>query len=122
MRRGYQISADGKSITCQRCGKVSYHPEDVRYHYCGECHRFHNDVHTIDFWVVYDHPTDYPDCYVLRKQMSVFVPGELPFETKDAACRVSDSLDELRAFVPKGAINLGRHQDDDPVIIEVWMV
>lgn len=26
------------SITCPRCGRISYHPEDVAQGYCGACH------------------------------------------------------------------------------------
>jgi len=26
------------SITCPRCGLTSYHPDDVRQGYCGNCH------------------------------------------------------------------------------------
>ena len=29
------------SITCPHCGKTSYHPEDIKYRYCGACYRFH---------------------------------------------------------------------------------
>lgn len=28
------------SITCPECGMTSYHPEDVRQGYCGNCHEF----------------------------------------------------------------------------------
>lgn len=27
-------------FTCPRCGKTSYHPEDLRHGYCGACHAF----------------------------------------------------------------------------------
>jgi hypothetical protein len=43
-RRSYTIADDGKSITCHRCGKTSYHIEDVRHRYCGHCHIFHDDM------------------------------------------------------------------------------
>lgn len=29
------------SITCPRCGKVSYHPKDIAEKYCGHCRQFH---------------------------------------------------------------------------------
>lgn len=29
------------SITCPKCGKRSYHPDDIRNQYCGNCHAFH---------------------------------------------------------------------------------
>lgn len=39
----YRLLDDGKAIECLRCGMISGHPEDVRHHYCGRCHRFHDD-------------------------------------------------------------------------------
>lgn len=29
-----------QSITCPRCGRTSYHPKDVEYGYCGNCHDY----------------------------------------------------------------------------------
>lgn len=29
---------DQPSITCPRCGMTSYHPTDIRYGWCGNCH------------------------------------------------------------------------------------
>lgn len=37
----FQIGDEGRSITCLICGMKSWHPEDVRQLYCGNCHRFH---------------------------------------------------------------------------------
>lgn len=34
----------GPSITCPRCQRTSYHPEDIRQRYCGHCHAFHADL------------------------------------------------------------------------------
>ncbi len=42
-RKFFSISPDRKSITCHVCGRTSYHPEDVRNEYCGNCHVFHRD-------------------------------------------------------------------------------
>ena len=28
-----------RSYTCPGCGMTSYHPEDVRHQYCGNCHK-----------------------------------------------------------------------------------
>jgi len=30
--------SEPNSITCPRCGMTSYHPEDIRQGYCGNCH------------------------------------------------------------------------------------
>jgi len=38
------------SIRCPRCGRVSYHPEDVRQRYCGACHAFHADMSRRPAW------------------------------------------------------------------------
>lgn len=48
MQNTYRISADGRSITCRGCGFTSYHPEDVRQLYCGNCHRFHERYQAAD--------------------------------------------------------------------------
>jgi hypothetical protein len=31
------------SFTCPLCGRVSYHPDDEKYRYCGACHLFTDD-------------------------------------------------------------------------------
>ena len=32
------------SITCPQCGRTSYHPQDIRHMYCGNCHQFHDTM------------------------------------------------------------------------------
>jgi ribosomal protein S27AE len=32
------------SFTCPDCGAVSYHPDDVRYRYCGRCRDFKGET------------------------------------------------------------------------------
>lgn len=39
----YIILPGGDGITCLRCGRTSYNPNDVREHYCLNCHVFHDD-------------------------------------------------------------------------------
>lgn len=34
---------------------------------------------------------------------------------------VCDSLEEARASIPDGLVCLDRNEDDDPVIVEVWL-
>lgn len=41
MGQRYLINPDGTAITCQRCGLVSYHPQDIAARYCGNCRMFH---------------------------------------------------------------------------------
>lgn len=40
----FTISADGRAITCHRCGLTSHHPMDVNQRYCGNCKLFHTDA------------------------------------------------------------------------------
>lgn len=40
----YEVAADGKSITCLRCKKTSHNENDVKHHFCGHCHVFHDDL------------------------------------------------------------------------------
>lgn len=40
------------SITCPRCGSVSYHPEDIRQGYCGRCHWWTSDKQLGEPWVI----------------------------------------------------------------------
>jgi len=35
---------EGSSYTCPACGMISYHPEDVRHQYCGNCHKTRSEV------------------------------------------------------------------------------
>jgi hypothetical protein len=37
----YDISEDGRSITCRECGSTSHHPQDVANLYCAKCKRWH---------------------------------------------------------------------------------
>ena len=30
------------SITCPRCGRVSFNAGDIEHRYCGNCHQFHD--------------------------------------------------------------------------------
>lgn len=32
------------SIQCPECEAVSYHPKDVEERYCGNCHKFHDEM------------------------------------------------------------------------------
>jgi hypothetical protein len=40
---GYCIEPMGSSITCYRCGMTSYNENDVKFMYCGMCHRLHEE-------------------------------------------------------------------------------
>lgn len=61
---------------------------------------------------VYNHPTDYPDKYVARvwdtNKPTRFV-------------KLAETLEEIRDAIPKSMCNIGRKDNDDPCIVEVWI-
>jgi len=38
------MTRERRSYTCLACGMISYHPEDVRREYCGNCHKTRYEV------------------------------------------------------------------------------
>jgi ribosomal protein L37E len=48
------------SIVCRFCGAESYNPNDIKYRYCGRCHRWQeSDLRTSGGveWSVVEEPT-----------------------------------------------------------------
>lgn len=70
-------------------------------------------------WVIYDRPSDYPSHFVVRKHY--ILPGPARETVAAARCELCGSLAEARAVIPPGLINLGRFNQDDPAIAEVWI-
>lgn len=71
---------------------------------------------SMDMWVVFDHPVDYPDVYVARLMIvapNMVVPTNLVY--------TADSLGELREMIPQGYHCMPRFPNDDPSVIEVWL-
>ena len=64
-------------------------------------------------WVVYDHPSNWPDWYVARCWKG---------ETPTGDMMLNRDLDDLRdALEQKGLVHLDRMEGDDPVILETWI-
>ena len=73
----------------------------------------------VTMWVIYDHPTDHPDHYVAREWL--VHTGKRTASIEATANLVeSDDLESLRVLM-FGRINIGRYDDDDPKIVEVWV-
>ena len=71
---------------------------------------------TLVMCVIYDHPRDHPDHYVLR---AWYVTRDGVGPAEDVV--LADSLDEVRQYVPDGLLCLARQHDDDPAIVETWL-
>lgn len=70
----------------------------------------------LHIFVIYDHPSDVPDFYVLRLQT---IKGTTIFASPFAC--YSNDLETLRApLAAHGLVRLARFPDDDPVIMETW--
>ena len=68
-------------------------------------------------WVIYDHPVDHPEHYVLRRQD--VIDGQV-VPSKD--CVLFTSLEGARAWCQNlGLTNVGRMAADEPQIAEVWL-
>jgi hypothetical protein len=68
-------------------------------------------------WVIYKHPKDHPEHYVLRAShitdANNIMPDRMAWRHKD--------VEVLRSILPPGLVKLDRHPDDAPAILEVWL-
>lgn len=85
-------------------------------------------------WVIYEHPSDFPDHFVVRRHF-VLRPGGIvspdfawrtirtgnPYVAVDRMASLAPTLDEARALLPPGLFRTDRHPEDDPKIVEVWI-
>ena len=69
----------------------------------------------LSVWTIYDHPSDYPDCFVMRR--SEIRPGAV-VSTQEVY--TAATLDDLRHRLPRGLYRQPRMPGDDPVIVETW--
>lgn len=70
----------------------------------------------LGMWVIYDHPSDYPDKYVAR---CFYVGPKVILASDDLL--TGETLPAVRALLPDGLVNVGRHQrEDDPKVVETW--
>jgi hypothetical protein len=70
-------------------------------------------VTDLSIWVVYDHPSDFPDHYVAR-----LWEGETP----TSVVLIHRDLERLRERLERlGLVHLDRMEGDDPVVLETWL-
>jgi hypothetical protein len=73
-----------------------------------------------DQWVIYDHPKDYPDNFVVRHWTIHLRIGNARL-VPDQDCLLANSLEEARGLIPFGFVRTPPFLGDDPVIVEVWI-
>lgn len=72
----------------------------------------------LELFVVYDHPTDFPDWFVIRKQ-TVLRSGVIHH---DPNVQLFHTLAKARAWCEeRGLTQIDRDPNDDPVIVETWI-
>lgn len=69
----------------------------------------------LELWTVYFDPADFPGLFVARKWLASAL-GERATEEYLKA----DTLEGVRALLPRGLHMLPRSRGDDPVIVETW--
>lgn len=69
-------------------------------------------LRSVAIFCIYDHPTDYPDHFVVR-----LWDGEEPTNT----IVLANTLEEARAAIPQGLARFSRTEGDDPKIVETWI-
>lgn len=83
----------------------------------------HPRPNTVSVWVIYDHPRDHPDYFVVRpwdvidgKSVPRIAGSGLP------VCGLFRKIDDARAYCEQfGLTLLARSPDDDPVVVETWL-
>lgn len=75
---------------------------------------------TTELWmyVVYAWPKDYPNKFVMRRWIIGKTPG---VPELDDEFYLGDTLDEVRAQVPRHCVRLERDPKDEPQIVECWI-
>lgn len=68
----------------------------------------------LEMWTVYERPSDYPQGFVAR----LWIIAGVAMSTQTHY--VAPSLDEVRAFLPRGLTCMSRNELDDPAIVETW--
>jgi hypothetical protein len=109
------------SYACFDCNLRSYHPKDIALGYCSRCKACMADrnppVTPASFppiWVIYDHPRDYPEHYVVRVAYGGW---------QEARVQLAGTIELARqAALTEGAsVRLARFPGEDPVIAETWI-
>jgi hypothetical protein len=71
-----------------------------------------DSIDALDLFVVYDHPRDFPEKFVVRRWQGIVPTAEFA---------LADSLEEARAKVPGDCVRIDRNPADDPAILETWL-
>lgn len=68
----------------------------------------------LTMYVIYSHPADFPKSCVCRVWHGMTPEPGLPHI-------IGPTVADVRAMLPVGLTNIGRHPDDEAAIAEVWI-
>lgn len=71
--------------------------------------------HITIYWVIYDHPDDFPDYWVVRRWYKIRDGIGI-----DLIGSLHDTLESAHEAIPKTAISIGCEPGDSPCICEIW--
>jgi hypothetical protein len=71
---------------------------------------------TLPMWVIYDHPSDYPEGFLARLWETL--PGPTPTTCVATSAEAEALRVELQAA---GFVKCERSADDEPQIMEIWL-
>jgi hypothetical protein len=77
----------------------------------------------MSLYVIYQDVKDYPGKFLIKRWNLTSATAEVDQvrARESQLVGVVDSLEEARKLIPAGLHNLGRSQQDDPVIVETWI-
>ena len=91
--------------------KFGYDDEDVKYLRETVLNKYQPDGLTV--YTIYDHPTDYPEHFVVRKWKNNSI--------SDGILGISKTLEGARKLLPEGCAVIPKDDGDDPKIVESWL-
>jgi len=77
----------------------------------------------MSLYVIYHHVKDYPGKFPVKRWnlKSATAEADQVRARESQLVGVVDSLEEARKLIPPGLHNVGRREEDDPVIVEAWI-
>lgn len=68
-------------------------------------------------YIIYARPSDYPSHFVVRRATIRLRSVHM----HDPPHALKATLEEARDTLPEGLVRINRQEQDDPVIVEVWI-
>lgn len=74
---------------------------------------------SLSTWTIYDHPSDFPDNYVVR-EFRIQAGSDPILGQAHLFLTLAEARDALQQLAPS-AYCLARQPEDDPTVVETWL-